>query len=174
MANSLQNIDSVDLIAKQWEAIDKDLIHEANWIFLRLYKLSREIETFHCKIVKEFGITFADYDLLVTLFRMGEPYSLSPTQLFKELLVTSGTMTYQIDRLVTKKLIKRLKNPDDRRSVVIHLTPQGLEKIKLMYKILPKIRKDFLTDMSLKDQKMLNQLLREILIKFEKNNDISN
>jgi DNA-binding MarR family transcriptional regulator len=172
MENSLQNIDSVDLIAKQWESVDKDVMHESNWIFLRLYKLSREIETFHCKVVKEFGITFADYDLLITLFKKGEPYTLSPTQLFKELLVTSGTMTYQVDKLVSKKLIKRLKNPSDRRSVVIHLTSQGLEKIKSMYKELPKSRKKFLKDMSLNDQKTLNGFLRDILLKFERNEEL--
>ena len=36
-------------------------------------------------------------------------------------------MTYLLDELEQRALIERVRNPDDRRSYLIHLTPQGEE-----------------------------------------------
>jgi DNA-binding MarR family transcriptional regulator len=41
--------------------------------------------------------------------------------------VTTGTLTVMIDNLEKKKLVERIQNPDDRRSYVIKLSPEGVE-----------------------------------------------
>ena len=46
-----------------------------------------------------------------------------------ELATATGTdrtaMTYLLDELEQRALVERVRNPDDRRSYLIHLTPQG-------------------------------------------------
>ena len=44
--------------------------------------------------------------------------------------VTTGTLTITVDKLETKGLMKRIPNPDDRRSFLIALTEKG-KKIHL-------------------------------------------
>ncbi|MFD0475211.1 MarR family winged helix-turn-helix transcriptional regulator [Nonomuraea thailandensis] len=44
-------------------------------------------------------------------------------------MVTSGAITNRIDRLAAKGLVERLPDEEDRRSIRVRLTAQGLAKI---------------------------------------------
>jgi DNA-binding MarR family transcriptional regulator len=44
-------------------------------------------------------------------------------------MLTSGAMTNRIDRLESKGLVRRLKDPNDRRRVLVQLTGKGLKLI---------------------------------------------
>ncbi len=63
--------------------------------------------------------------MLAALRRAGAPYELSPGRLLRETLVTSGTMTNRVDRLAARGLVERYPDPDDRRGVIVRLTPEG-------------------------------------------------
>ena len=63
--------------------------------------------------------------MLAALRRAGAPYELSPGKLLRETLVTSGTMTNRVDRLVARGYVERNPDPDDRRGVLVRLTPEG-------------------------------------------------
>ena len=63
--------------------------------------------------------------MLAALRRTGAPYELSPGRLLRETLVTSGTMTNRVDRLAARGLVERYPDPDDRRGVIVRLTPEG-------------------------------------------------
>jgi len=53
----------------------------------------------------------------------GEP--LTPSQVSDRVLVASATMTATLDLLERRGWIRRIPNPDDRRSVLIEITPDG-------------------------------------------------
>ena len=63
--------------------------------------------------------------MLAALRRAGPPYELSPGRLLRETLVTSGTMTNRVDRLAARGFVERYPDPDDRRGVIVRLTPEG-------------------------------------------------
>jgi len=67
--------------------------------------------------------------VLATLRRSGAPYCLAPTALFSSLMLSSGTMTRQLQLLAERGLVSRLPNPDDARSLLVQLTPQGLDLV---------------------------------------------
>ena len=48
----------------------------------------------------------------------------------REVLLTSGSMTSAIDRLVERDLVRRKDNPVDRRARTVHLTAQGRTLIR--------------------------------------------
>ena len=50
---------------------------------------------------------------------------LTPRDLSRRMILTSGTLTAIIDRLANKRFVTRKVNPDDRRSVIISLEPAG-------------------------------------------------
>lgn len=67
-------------------------------------------------------VTIAQFRSLVILTSTG-PSTLA--RLAEELGVTASTAQRQIDRLVGQELVTRRENPDDRREVVIAVTPAG-------------------------------------------------
>jgi len=83
--------------------------------------LERELKTFFAR----YGLELWEMDVLLTLRRAGEPYALTPGALLQAVMVTSGAMTNRIDRLEAKGLVERQAGADDRRSVIVRLTPKA-------------------------------------------------
>lgn len=75
---------------------------------------------------KRFGISGADMRVLLALRRAGKPYARRPTDLFRALLVTSGAMTKQVDRLSGLGFVERLDGVDSARPLIA-LTSKGLK-----------------------------------------------
>lgn len=71
------------------------------------------------------GLQRGEFDVLATLRRAGAPFALTPTALYETMMLSSGGMTARIDRLERRGLIAREPNPDDRRGVLVALTPEG-------------------------------------------------
>ncbi|RJG14009.1 MarR family transcriptional regulator [Pseudomonas cavernicola] len=124
-----QRADAVDAILEQWRRERPDLDVSPMGTIGRIKRcsalLQRELEV----IFKAFGMTAWEFDVLATLRRSGAPYCLAPTALFSALMITSGTMTRQLQRLEAVGLVSRMPNPNDARSMLVQLTPAGLELI---------------------------------------------
>ena len=71
------------------------------------------------------GLDAPSFDVLAALRRAGEPYQLTPTELMRTALVTSGAITQRLDRLEDRGLITRERSEADGRAVVVTLTPAG-------------------------------------------------
>jgi DNA-binding MarR family transcriptional regulator len=87
----------------------------------------------------------------------GSDVPLTPSQISERMLVPSATMTATLDQLERRGWIERLPNPDDRRSVLVAITPSGRETADLL---LPGIRRIERTVMSGLTERELTQLLR--------------
>jgi MarR family 2-MHQ and catechol resistance regulon transcriptional repressor len=91
------------------------------------------------KNIQEYGLNISEFGVLEMLFHKGE----QPVQKIAEkILVTSGTVTYVIDKLVKKELVYRRKCDKDKRIFYVCLTAKGEE---LISQVFPK-HKDFLDD----------------------------
>jgi DNA-binding MarR family transcriptional regulator len=122
-------MDQVDRILAQWHAERPELDVGPMGVFGRLKRLADHLQAEIGAVYAENGLTFAAFDVLATLRRSGAPYALSPSDLVKWTMVTSGTMTNRIDRLEEQGLIERRPNPEDGRSSVVALTDQGFALI---------------------------------------------
>jgi DNA-binding MarR family transcriptional regulator len=74
---------------------------------------------------KDFGIGAADMRVLLALRRAGPDYALRPTELFRSLLVTSGAITKQVDRLLALGYVDRIEGPPRSGGLLVRLTPKG-------------------------------------------------
>ena len=74
----------------------------------------------------EFGISAPDMRVLFALRRHGAPYALRPTDLFRALLVTSGAITKQVDRLQSLGLVERVTDSEYVGGFKVHLTKKGV------------------------------------------------
>ncbi len=75
--------------------------------------------------LRAFGLSYADFDVLNTLRRRGDPEGTHPRELARSVLITSGAMTARVDRLERLGLVERQSDPDDRRAIRIRLTKTG-------------------------------------------------
>ena len=68
------------------------------------------------------GLTFMEFGVLEALYHKG-PLLLGEVQ--RKILVTSGGVTYLVDRLAGRGLVERRRCPTDRRAYYAALTPEG-------------------------------------------------
>lgn len=78
------------------------------------------------QIVGSFGVAMSDY-LVLGVIRGAPESRTSPSTITEVLGRTSGGMTLTLDRLVNAGWVKRSKDPDDGRRVVVELTETGRE-----------------------------------------------
>lgn len=117
--------DAVDDILEQWRVERPDLDAMPMGIFARLTRAQRMAAVRLEASFTEHDLNRDDFDALATLRRSGPPFRLTPTQLYRSALVSSGTMTGRIDRLERLGLVDRRADPTDRRGSLVGLTPAG-------------------------------------------------
>ncbi|NJL86841.1 MAG: MarR family transcriptional regulator [Leptolyngbyaceae cyanobacterium SM1_1_3] len=115
----------------------------------------------------KFGLQPGEFDVLATLRRSGSPYQLSPTELFKSMMVSSGTMTHRIDRLEKAELVERIPDPSDRRGTLIHLTEKGFNLIEAAVTAHVKNEHRILSALETSEIEDFTRLLRKLLAALE-------
>lgn len=156
--------DHVDLVIKQWRDERPDIDPSPMAVIGRLVRLSAIINNELQQVFVKFDLNIGEFDVLATLLRSGKPYALTPNSLFKALMLSSGAMTNRVDRLELKKLVKRTPDPNDRRSIIVSLTPKGLELINKAISDHVHKGDELLTCFSKKEQETMAKLLRKLLL----------
>jgi DNA-binding MarR family transcriptional regulator len=123
-------MDHVDRILAQWAAERPDLQLLPMALIGRNKRLAQALGHGMETVFKAHGLNSASFDVLATLRRSGAPYALTPSELIKWTMVTSGTMTNRLDRLEAQGLIERVKSATDARSVTVQLTDAGFQLIE--------------------------------------------
>ena len=82
-------------------------------------------------------------------------------------MITSGTMTNRLDRLERAGLVTRLLDPQDRRGVLVELTPQGFELVERALQAHVAYEAQLVRPLSTEEQALLVGLLRKLLEPFE-------
>ncbi len=121
--------DVVDELIAAWERVRPDLdpspLHLVGRVIVLAQRLQQSVEA----ALAPYGLTLGQFDILATLRRHGPSGGLTPTELMHSVLLSSGGMTARLDRLAAAGLVVRRPAPDDRRKVIIELTPRGRELI---------------------------------------------
>jgi DNA-binding MarR family transcriptional regulator len=117
--------DQVDAIVAAWKRERPDVDVSAMQVLSRVARLARHLDLARKQAFAAHDLDTWEFDVLAALRRAGPPYHLSPGRLVAETLVTSGTMTNRVNRLADRGLVKRDADPDDRRGVLVSLTPSG-------------------------------------------------
>ena len=74
-------------------------------------------------VCQQHGLTLSTANVLAIVD--GAPAPLSPQKVTERLLITSGAVTQLLDALERRGLIRRIANPQDRRSALIEVTAEG-------------------------------------------------
>ena len=151
--------DHVATIVEQWKKERPDLDASPIAIVGRLSRLSRLAERAIETNFKKYDLSGGTYDLLATLRRNGEPFTLTPTQLQTEMMLSSGATTYRIDLLEKRGLLERHPDPDDRRGTLVRLTDEGKKLTDEVSETHLATERAFLASLSKKQKNDLAELL---------------
>ncbi len=158
--------DEVDDLVEAWARERSDLDLDPVAVFSRISRLARHLDLTRRAAFSAHAIESWEFDVLAALRRAGTPYELSPGRLLRETLVTSGTMTNRVDRLAGRGFVERSPDPEDRRGVIVRLTPEGKAAVDGAFEALLDAERALLADLPARDQAKLAGLLRVLLSPF--------
>lgn len=93
-------------------------------LFVVLSKAYKTVMDRAVKDMKQYGLSPSEFMILEVLYTKGK---IPLQQIGGKILVTSGSITYNIDKLENKGLLKRVPCEEDRRVIYAEITAEGIE-----------------------------------------------
>lgn len=151
--------DHVARVMAQWGRERPDLDPSPQGIIGRLHRIALRLTDDLVAVYADHGLGEGEFDILATLRRSGTPYSLTPTELAAQTMVTSGAITKRVDRCVSQGWVTRQRSEDDGRGRVITLTEVGRGLIDEAFTAHLANEERLLTTFSESDREALARLL---------------
>ena len=120
--------------------------------FIKLMRASESINNRLNRQLSNAGLTTSQFGVLEALLHLGP---LNQKALGEKLLKSGGNITLVIDNLEKSDLVERQRDTEDRRSILIHLTPEGEEVISSYF---PKHLANIVKEFSVLTEQELDQL----------------
>jgi len=160
-------MDEVDRLVAAWGRERPELDPAPMQVFSRVTRLARHLDRERRRAFAAHALEPWEFDVLSALRRSGDPYELSPGRLLRETMVTSGTMTNRVDRLVARGLVGRRADPSDRRGVLVRLSPRGRAAVDAALDALLGSERELLAGLSTRERDRLGALLRVVIAPFD-------
>ncbi|MGM7668219.1 MarR family winged helix-turn-helix transcriptional regulator [Microbacterium sp. A93] len=163
----MSEADEVDRIVGAWNTQRPDLDFSPLEVLSRMDRLSKHLDRARRDVFRRSDIETWEWDVLSALRRAGTPFQLSPKQLLQQTLVSSGTMTNRIDRLVGRRFVRREADPGDGRSVQVTLTDDGRIRVDAAITRLVDVEAELLQALSRTDRDRMATLLRKLSLSYD-------
>lgn len=151
-------------IIEEFPSIDPEVEAAAD----RIWKLAKRLDRLWDSTAERFGLHQAgEYKVLLKL-REAPGRTMTPGRLSSKLELSTGAMTNRLDRLESAGLVRRERDPDDRRSVIVHLTDRGAALMDDAIAAQAKEESRVMSALKPEEQRRLNQLLRKLMLVFER------
>lgn len=124
-----------------------------------LARCYQRFEGFAAQDVRQFELTPAQFDIIATL---GNTEGMTPKQLCEKTLITKGTLTGVVDRLIAKSLVSRQQSKQDGRSFIVCLTPDGQTLFKQIFPLHVKTLQKAFANFNENDFQTMNASLRKL------------
>lgn len=159
--------DRVDELRAEWARERPDIDTSPVAVVARIGRAARFFDNGMDDYFAHHGISRPSWDILATLRRSGPPFRLSPTDLYRAVMRTSGAMTRRIDTLERAGWVTRTPDPADRRGIVVALTPEGLALVDAVAKGHVENERKLIAPLTETEQETLADLLKKLLLAFE-------
>lgn len=159
--------DEVDRIVDAWRRERPDLDFAPLQVLSRVGRLARHLDRERRAAFASSSLEPWEFDVLSALRRAGAPYQSTPKLLLQQTLVSSGTMTNRIDRLVERGLVERHHDPHDGRSILVTMTELGRDRVDAAIAALMDSERSLLQALPAVEQERLASLLRKLSLDFD-------
>ncbi len=131
-----------------------------NQLCFPLYAASRMVTRMYQPLLKEIGVTYPQYLILMVLWEAGE---LSVTEIGARLHLSSNTLTPLLKRMEARALVRRERSAEDERVVRVILTPDGINLKEKAVKIPRQLGSRLLESAELEELITVVSVLKKIL-----------
>jgi DNA-binding MarR family transcriptional regulator len=145
---------------EEWPQIDP----EVEGIVVRIHDIHRLLHRSGVASLAQVGLTYEDFKVLISLHNNGRS---SHGALSRDLMVSTGAMTNRLDKLEGAGLVRRERDPGDRRGVLLELTPEGRKRLDAYIDIGAAREIELLHELGLDEKRELNGLLRRLLLSLQ-------
>ena len=159
--------DDMDRVLADWAGQRPDLDFTPVGVVTRLSRVRTYLDAELAGVFARFGLTSADFLVIVTLRRAGKPYRMPQARLMDALGLTSGTVSVRLDRLERNGIVTREPDPASARGSLVQLTDSGLELFDQVAPVHLANEDRLLSALSPAERQVLADLLRRLLSSFE-------
>ncbi|MEV0081920.1 MarR family winged helix-turn-helix transcriptional regulator [Saccharopolyspora sp. NPDC003752] len=154
--------DAVDFMLAEWRREVPDVDASGMAVFGRLHRAYHRYQDQLNRIFQSFDLTMAGFSILASLRRAGSPYRRTAGELADAALVTTGGITQRVDKLEAAGLVRRERDADDRRTVHVQLTEEGLAFTDRVSEAHFANEREMLSGLSATEQERLADLLSRL------------
>jgi DNA-binding MarR family transcriptional regulator len=133
----------------------------------RLSRIALHVARHQEEVFGRFGLNRGEVGVLSALRIAGPTNRLSPTRLFKGLMLSSAGITSRLDRLERRGFVKRTRDPNDRRGVLVELTDDGARILEEAVTANTERERELLAGLSVGEIEALAGLLKKLLASLE-------
>lgn len=164
--------DSVDICIVDIASRYPEIRPEVEGVVDRVARVDKHVSRAFEETLARHGLSHGEYKLLLRLATRAQDHRISAGDLSRMLMLSSGAMTNRLDRLEGAGLIRRVRDPNDRRGVLVELTKSGETKIDEA--VIEQAAKeiDVLSVLSPRELSTLNGLLRKVLTSLEATTEV--
>lgn len=156
--------DDIDRFGSDWAREVSTIDTEPMAIFGRINRISHRIAPAIEAVFARHGIDRGEFDVIATLRRSGAPYCLTPTEIYRSLMISSGGLTHRLVRLEKAGLVTRQASAADRRSLLVQLTGKGIDLASAAFAEDMKLEKTWMEGLTSAERNQLSGLLRKLLL----------
>jgi len=160
--------DHVDRFLDEIRAeLPADLDFEVEGIVDRINGINGRIRKLLDETLEQYDLASGDWKVLCSLRWKGRPHRRSAGELARIADLSSGAMTNRLDQLEQAGLVKRLPDPDDRRGVLVELTPKGRRLHQEAIGVQAEKEAMLAEALTNREKTQLNDLLRRVMLVLE-------
>ena len=159
--------DWTDRVLERWAGLraGDDMSHYQ--VTARISRIGLHLARSQERVFAQFGLNRGDVGVLSALRTAGRDQRLSPTELFKGLMLSSAGVTSRLDRLEERGLVRRTRHPNDRRGVLVELTEEGRTVLDDAVKANTAVERDLVGGLATAERAQLAELLKRLLADLE-------
>lgn len=155
--------DHVDRLREQWARELPDLDTAPMAVLGRVHRIATLVRPGIERTFAAHGLDRAGFDVLASLRRAGPPFRLTPTDLYRSLMVPSGSLTHRLGRLEAAGLVAREPSAEDGRSLIVALTEIGRRTVERAFREDMARESSWLEGLSAEEREALAGLLRKLV-----------
>jgi DNA-binding MarR family transcriptional regulator len=159
--------DWIEQVVERRSARESEVDVQPYLVTGRISRIATHLARRQEEVFGRHGLSRGEVGVLSALRIAGPPHRLSPTQLFKALMLSSAGMTSRLDRLERRGLVARTSDPADRRAILVDLTPRGLALVDTVVAANTRGEKQLLAGLSPAEASFLAALLQTLLSRLE-------
>lgn len=109
--------------------------------------------------LKDFDLTSAKFNVLMTIKHLGGPQGISQVEISRKLIVTASNMTRLLDKLEKEKFVHRVAQEGDRRINIIKVSEKASRLLDEVWPGYQKTLQQLISQLDENEQKGISQLL---------------